>query len=65
MKSSFSKVCEKITRPATFLRVVKFDGFGEITKEVDEFSKGERHLLNTSSEPHPGGTLEVVEAIKR
>ncbi len=40
MKSFFSKVFEKITRPTTFLRVVKFDGFGEITKKFDEFSIG-------------------------
>ncbi len=45
MKSFFIKVFEKITRPATFLSVVEFDGFGEITKEVDEFSKGERQYL--------------------
>ncbi len=48
MKSSFSKVFEKITRPATFLRVVTF---GEITKEVDEFSIGGRYLLNTLQNP--------------
>ncbi len=40
MKSFFIKVFEKITRPATFPGVVKFDGFGEITKKFDEFSIG-------------------------
>ncbi len=48
MKSLFSKVFEKITWPATFLRVVKFGGFGEITKEVDEFSSAQ-YLFRTPS----------------